>query len=97
MWEIEISIFSIDLDACQPSHPPVLPPSPTVTHSFSNPGHIYPTVRVGNMRVQLLRITPRRVSPVGNVIAGRTGRLHHTKSGLLDELMGRGLVDQVTR
>jgi len=49
------------------------------------------------MRAGLLRATSRCVSRVGGVIAGDMGRLHHTKSELLDELLSRGLIDQITR
>ena len=48
----------------------------------------------------MLRATSRRVprvSRVRNVIVVHTGRPHHTKSELLDELVNRGLVDQITR
>ena len=49
------------------------------------------------MRACLLTVTSRGVYRVRNVIAGHMGRLHHTKSELLDELMSRGLVEQITR
>ena len=49
------------------------------------------------MRARLLGANSRCVSRVRNVIAGHTRRLHHTKSDLLDELVNRGLIDQITR
>ena len=49
------------------------------------------------MRARLLGATLRHIFLTRNVIAGHTRRLHHTKSELLDELVNRGLVDQITR
>ena len=97
MWEIEISNILIELTrASPPLTPSVLPSSPTAAHPFFLPGEKHTIIRVGSMTARLLGATSRRVSRVRNVIAGHT-RLHHTKSELLDELVNRGLVDQITR
>ena len=49
------------------------------------------------MGVHLLGTTSRHVYRPRNEIAGHMGRLHHTKSELLDELVKRGLIEQTTR
>ena len=101
MWEIEISgILLFDRPRRVPAHssfPFFRQVRRSHAHPFCPPAQKYPTVRVGNMRAHLLRATSRRVSRVRNVITGHTGRLHHTQSEVLDELVNRGLVDQITR
>ncbi|KAF9784313.1 hypothetical protein BJ322DRAFT_1064083 [Thelephora terrestris] len=49
------------------------------------------------MRANWLRVTSFCGPRVRNMIASHMGRLHHTKSELLDELVNRGLIDRMTR
>lgn len=84
--------FSIDVARLrQPSHS--FPFFGQVRQSYSELAFSpYLSARVGSMSV-ISRCAPR----VGNMITRRTERLHHTKSELLDELVDRGLIDQITR
>jgi hypothetical protein len=79
--------------------PPPFPFLGQVRRSYTrlpSPSNRQPITRVDVTRMRWSGATLRCVPRARNVISGYM-RLHHTKSDLVDELLNRGLIDQVTR